>query len=288
MIESIVVKNNPVTLWESFHCELERPQFSISQMSLRDIGWYYEARFKLINPTKLDALMWLNNGPGRDISFYNDKANMDWEGFINAVTLSKGDADAKNSLTNLSNEVWVRYSDLTTGLVSRSNVASHVASQARYGQKDWVLNGGELEADEADQLAQIWLDRNFWATPQLQRINIGESARKKELELEFYCLGYWHTLNWKVYNQTAVTGTTAASTIVAAIITEVGDYIASTSIDTNDLLHTREYDADRRGGDIVEAITRVGFANNQPGVCGVRDGREFFFEPAVPSGLVSD
>lgn len=257
-------------------------------MAIRDIGWFYEARFTLLRPSKLEALKWLNNGPGREVIFYNDNGNPDWEGYINAVTLTKGEAEAKNTLTNLSNEVWVRYSDLTTGVVSRSTVATSAESQARYGQKDWVLNGGELESDEADQLAQIWLDRNYWATPQLQRVTRRRRAQAEgELALEFYCLGWWHTLNWRVYNQTAVAGTTAASTIVAAIITAIGDFVASTSIETNDLVHTREYDADRRGGDIIEAITRVGFADNTPGVCGMRSGREFFFEPAVASGVYS-
>lgn len=218
-VETIIVRANPVTLWEpGFEHEFERERFTVTKMSIRDIGWFYEARFQIINPTKLEALDWLNNGPGREVIFKNDDGNTDWEGYINSVTLTKGDAEVKNSLTQLSNEVWTRYQDLGTGTVARSTPQLNAKSQSRYGIKEWILNGGEMPAADADQLTKIWLDRNYWATPQLQRITLGRDARSEGMVLEFYCLGWWHTLNWRVYNQTLLTGTVAASVLVNDII----------------------------------------------------------------------
>lgn len=215
--KTILVENNPVNVLESFSQELNQDQFNIQSVITRDMGGFWSAKFGVLNPRKNEALQMLHNGPGRSVKFFNERSICVWEGFISKVTLSTGAASAFNDIRPVANDVWVRYRDFTTGNLSRSAHAIHTNSQNKYGQKDWVLSGGQLRSSVADQKAENYLDLNFWATPQLDNFEIG-GAGGGDVDLQTQCLGWWHTLDWRVYNQTILANEANAAAVVEDII----------------------------------------------------------------------
>ena len=217
--DTIVIENNPVNILESFHQELNQDEFEIQSVISRDMGGFWSAKFNILNPRKNQALQMLANGPGRSVKFFNEKSICVWEGFISKVTVDTGAASAFNDVQPVANEVWVRYRDIITGNLTRSTVASHTNSQNKYGQKDWVLSGGQLAGAVADQKAENYLNLNFWATPQLDSFEIGGRGAG-DIRLEIQCLGWWHTLNWRVYNQTVDVGSVNTSTLMNEIVGE--------------------------------------------------------------------
>lgn len=279
--DSIVIENNPVNILESFHQELNQDEFNIQSVITRDVGGFWSAKFSILNPRKNYALQMLSNGPGRSVKFFNDKSLPVWEGFISKVVVSTGAASAFNDIRSVANEVWVRYRDFTTGALTRSTVATHANSQAKYGQKDWVLSGGQLRGIVADQKAENYLDLNYWATPQLDSFEIG-GAGTGRIDLQIQCLGWWHTLDWRVYNQTILVVEANAATVVEAIVTDIGDFISSTAIESNATPVAQEYDADRRGGGIIKSIADLGDSSGNIFIAGVGLNREFYYRRAAP------
>lgn len=282
--ESIVINANPVNAYETYHEELLHGQFDIQSVISRDMGGFWSAKFKVNNPSRNQARNWLAAAVGRDVKIINDKSNIVWEGYISKVSVSTGRASAFNDLEQMANEVWVRYTDLTTGTLSRSTHQTDAQSQARWGRKDFVLSGGQLSSSEADQKADVYLAYNYWARPQLDTVRVGGSVSgETEIGLDVQCLGYWHTLKWRVYNQTVATGTDSASAVVEDIILDVGDFINSYVIDSNGTPVTVEYDADRRAEAIIAAIAELGDQNNNVWIAGVTRNRQFYFKQAVPT-----
>ena len=278
---TIVIENNPVNILESYHEELNQDQFNIQSVISRDMGGFWSAKFNILEPRRNYALQMLANGPGRSVKFFNEKSICVWEGFISKVTVDTGAASAFNDIQPVANEVWVRYRDVITGNLTRSTVADHANSQTKYGQKDWVLSGGQLAGAVADQKAENYLNLNYWATPQLDSFEIG-GAGGGDINLQVQCLGWWHTLDWRVYNQTILLGSVNVSTLVGAIITAAGDFVASTVITTNGTQITQEYDADRRAGGIIKAAADLGDGTGLTWVAYMGLDRVFYFDASAP------
>ena len=214
---TILIENNPVNILESFSQELNQDKFNIQSVITRDMGGFWSAKFNILQPRKNYALQMLANGPGRSVTLFNERSLPVWEGFVSKVVVNTGAASAFNDIQPVANDVWVRYRDFTTGNLSRSAHATHTNSQNKYGQKDWVLSGGQLRSAVADQKAENYLDLNFWATPQLDNFEIGGRGAG-EIDLQIQCLGWWHTLDWRVYNQTILVVEANAATVVEQIV----------------------------------------------------------------------
>jgi hypothetical protein len=69
----------------------------------------------------------------------------------------------------------------------------------------------------AEQKAENYLNLNFWATPQLDSFEIGGSGGGN-INLQVQCLGWWHTLNWRVYTQTLDVGSVNTSTLMDEVV----------------------------------------------------------------------
>ena len=248
--DTIVIENNPVNVLESFHQELNQDEFDIQSVITRDMGGFWSAKFNILQPRKNYALQILANGPGRSVKFFNEKSICVWEGFISKVTVGTGAASAFNEIQPVANDVWVRYRDIITGNLTRSAHATHTNSQNKYGQKDWVLSGGQLAGAVADQKADNYLNLNFWATPQLDSFEIG-GAGGGDISLQVQCLGWWHTLDWRVYNQTIDVGSVNSSTLMSEII---GSFVSTPTSLFDGLVSWWTMDEFSAG---VGAITRV-------------------------------
>jgi len=266
--DTIIIENNPVNVLESFHEELNQEQFNIQSVITRDMGGFWSAKFNILQPRRNYALQMLANGPGRSVKFFNEKSIPVWEGFISKVTVGTGAASAFNDVQPVANDVWVRYRDIITGNLTRSAHATHTNSQNKYGQKDWVLSGGQLAGAVADQKAENFLNLNFWATPQLDSFEIGGGGGRGEIDLQVQCLGWWHTLDWRVYNQTVDVGSVNTSTLMDEII---GEFVSTASL-RNNLISWWTLDEPSAG---VGAVVRAdSFGTNDLGDTGTTESTD--------------
>ena len=285
-IESIVVSNNILSDVEQFTFTLTPEQFQDQKTSHRSIGGFYNAQFSIPFSDKEKAIQWVNLGPGRDVRFYNEKGNLDWEGMIRSVSFDTGIAVIENDLRNMANAVFVRYQPVGGGATVRSTTVEDTLSQSRWGKKTWVLAGGEVNAAVADQRAQNFLDQSFWASPGLKSLDLAGTL-VSEVLIKFLCIGYWHTLDWNPYNQTVLVGEIDANSVVAAIAADadVGQYINSTYIETNLTQVTQEYDADRNPTSILDGIASLGDSNNNVWVVGMEANRAFYYRQGAQAKL---
>ena len=265
-----------------YHQEFHGPIILNPKKTKRDIGGFYDASWEIRTSDKELALELLTNGLGREVRFFNEKANLDWEGYLNRVTIDRRIARATAALDRMENSVWTRYTPLSGGAVTRSTVKSHAVSVARFGTKQGILNGGQIDLTEADQKAQAALNLSFWPKPDPEAFVFGQRG-DDDFRILFKCLGWWHTLNWLVYNQTVTSGTMAASAFIDVLLNTCGTFFASRDIQSNGTSVTREHDADQRGGEIVEAVCELGDSNNRVWVAGGEAERRFYFREGAPA-----
>jgi hypothetical protein len=286
---TITVKENPITSWETYSHTFEEsideksPGYFGLRFSQRAEGGYYRASFSIRGP--LDFLSkFMENALGREIKVFDNEGSVVWEGYIHQLEYNADRVVYKVDLGDMANAVWVRYRVRGASTTSRSAVQTNANSIAKYGRKEFVLSGGEIEStDIADSIAQEYLDWHGWPSPTPARID-----QNKELaeypRIRIMCRGWFETLNWCTYNQTSSTDNQGASTQINDIITDtdVGQFVLATEVDANSTLISKEYDADRRGGDIMKDIARVGDANNKRWLAYMGKNRTFYFETAAP------
>ena len=277
----IVISANPVLDYETFELTLDPSRYLNPKTTHRDMTRYYQASFDLVVNSREEALEFLNNGLMREVRFYNDKAQVDWVGFINTIELDTGTAKIQSSLNDMSNSVWVRHTPVGGGAVVRSAVFDHAVSQGRFGTKEQVIGGGEISAAIADQIAENTLDLVFWPSPQLKTINLGGSLLE-EPRVTCKCFGYWKTLMWQVYNQTINVGEIAAASVIQDIVTTSGPFINNSFLSANASLITREYDADRRAWDIISSICDIGNVSGDIFIAYFDENRNFIYNVAAP------
>lgn len=278
---NIVLTENPVTTYDTFHLDLPRHRLASISTTKRDMGGYWDASFDLIPDSREEAQALLANCLGRQVEIFNDDGQVAWEGMVNTITMETGTATLVNSLNDMGNKVWCRYTAIGGANVLRSTVYENAQSQAKYGIKEFVLSGGEIAVASANQFASLYRDWNYWPRPNLQQINTeGQVLSVPRLTLK--CIGYIRTFEWLTYNQTVLTGTASTQVVMTAIVTACGQFVADTVIEPNNTVVTREYDADRKALDIMESLASLGDSDGYAWVMGMTKGRLFYLTRAVP------
>lgn len=277
LTESIVVKHNPVMSWETFERTFHQPDWTPKSVksARRDMGGYWSAGWEIPLTSRVTAIDWLHNGVGRDVGMFTFGGRTFWEGFINEITLNTGTIQITMSLRAMANRVWGRRSPVGGGAVARSTVQNHTASQGRFGIKEEILNCGEMSATPAANLAQKYLDLHYW--PTLGKF--GWSRGKPSIK--FSCLGYWHTLGWRTYTQTDDAGEANISTVVAAVIAACGEFVSTSTVETNTTQVARKFDSDRRAGEIIENYAGVGDSIYHRWIAGFDSNRHFYYKMAA-------
>lgn len=284
-IDTVIITQNPVTNWEIFSESLvplaARRGFSQERFSHRRMGGFWSAAFRY-HDDPISLREFFINGLGRDVKFYNDRGGIDFEGYINSMRLvGAGNAILAMSLDSVYSQVLCRYKN-DAGSTVRSATATDATAQGRYGIKQFILSGGEIEGSTiADGLAQQVLKRRHKPKPVPESLRIGLRSTPMQPHLEIECMGYIHTLRWRVYNQTASTGTQSADLEMADIIASVGQFIASTKFEHNTTGVTKEYDSDRWALDICFDIARLGDVYNEPWVLQMLADRLLVYRPAM-------
>jgi hypothetical protein len=278
---SVVLTENPVTNRPKFHLSLPMSRIGNLRVKHRDMGGMWEASFDFLPDDRVEALSMLHACLGRQVQVFDSDGRIDFEGLVSTIEMDTGKARIENSLNDMGNKVWARYTALGGTTVSRSTVYQNSPSQSLYGIKEVVLSAGEVASTAANQFASNYLNRIYAPTPQLSQIDTGGTALSKPA-LRLRCIGYIRALEWRTYNQTALTGSTNAETVIAAIVTACGQFVSSTKYDPNNTQVTREYDQDRKALDIIESIVSLGDANGYSWVYGMEAGRTFYYRAASP------
>jgi hypothetical protein len=247
--------------------------------SERAEGGYYRANITMTGP--LDYLAdFMLNGLMRDVKFFSGSGSQGvqcWEGFIYEMTLNRKTAEIKISMDRVANNVWMRYRVTGSGTTVRSDAQADATSQARYGIRDYVLTGGELENSVvADSKCKQYLALNRQPKP----TRSGPGRPDEEYTLEIICRGYFDTLNNQCYNATGG-ASQGASAEVTTIVAAKGQFVASTEIRSNATPVSEVYDVDRRTGDIIQDIARLGDANPKRWLARMTNNRVFQFVPAA-------
>jgi len=279
-IASVVITANPVTAWEQFTLTLGRADIEGPRVEHRDVGGYWSFKFAVQShfATRPLASDFLANGLMRHVEVFNEKGIKDWEGFISSVRMNTGTARIESDLDNMANRAWVRYN--SGGSVLRSTTINNADSQARFGIKEQVLVGGQVNLGVADQHAQQIIYWIGWPSPGVREINLGGATLERP-QLEITCLGYWHTLGWRTYNQTVLTTDTDASLVVGAVLDDMGQFVRAQDISDNTTQVTQEYDEDRTADSIVKSITALGDGAFHKWVAGFREDRTFYYKQAA-------
>ncbi len=284
-ISTVVISANPVLKWEQFSKTLDRSEITRPVIEHRDMGGYYRFTFG-IHPdftSRTLASDFLINGAMRHVEVYNDKGLLDWEGYIGKVEERTGTTRSEMDLNNVFNRQWVRYND--AGAIERSTKFNDTDSQARIGITERARIGGEISLEVCNQYIQQLMTWTSYPSPQTRQIDLAGKIRgggkNPTPELMFTCYGYWHTLFKRVYNQTAVSGDVAASVLIAAIITDVGQFVASTDIQDNITQLEQEADTDRYPGELITSITAVGDGGLNKWIAGFEADRKFYYRQAA-------
>ena len=233
----------------------------------------------------------------RDLSkmvLVHDEENQPlWEGFIFEMELNTGVATYRTSLAEMYNHVKIRYRITGAGAPTISTPLENTVSQGRFGVREYVMTGGELEnAVVADQPVQRFL--NMHHTPKITPVQLGLAGRREDYQIkgvtdrphiQVLCRGFDDTLDWQIY-ENAVAGNQGASAQIKAVLDAKAQFVASYSLEGNSTPVSTEYRTDRRSGGIIKDITRLGDAVPRRFVTYWEFNRHFVYSKAAPATLV--
>jgi hypothetical protein len=286
---TITVTHNPVTQWEYYsHTFLPSAEpgvagfFDFSKTDRAESG-YLASGFRVYEDyTFLSDFV--ENGLGREVKVYSPDGFQIWEGYIHEMTYIAGRVNYRVSLYGMANAVWTRFRNRGVSTdTEKSPVQLDTNSIARYGRKEFVISAGELEStDIGTQAAQKHLRLHSQPIPAPVDL-FPEQPMMAYPYIDVSCKGWYSTLWWATYNQTASTDSQSADAQISTIVTDtnVGQFVRDTSLDTNATQVSKEYNADRKGGDIVESIVGLGDPYYNRWIAYITNQRTFIYKAAA-------
>ncbi len=139
-------------------------------------------------------LRWLRFG----VTVRNQDAQIVWDGYIHEVQVSINAISVSLSLDTMSNAVNIlhAYTGGDGDTAAETGWAFHDDSIARFGRKDLLYSGSDILPSTALELQARILADNAYAVPSLASGGGGGTAA-------LFCRGWWHTLDWRYYQDTA-------------------------------------------------------------------------------------
>jgi hypothetical protein len=177
--------------------------------------------------------------------------------------------------------------------VSPSSVLAEAGTYSGYGQKTRGLGGfwqcGFVWHDELpvlmEMMAEGWIrdirvmgirGMRIWEGF-VGGMELSLTGGMPALKVTGY--GYYRTLFWRAYNQTASGHVDAyIHSEIAAIVTAIGQFIGSTALDANYSTVDRYNDADRNGGDIIFDYCAAGNVLNRRYLAGCYEDRQLRYQ----------
>ena len=263
----INISQNPIlTASEKFNINVPKQiispeaflSFSRLSYSTRAEGNYYRCTFSLHAPDDYLNLLFHNNLM-RHVIINSPQGKILWEGFIYEMSLQLPRVMKRISVQTICNRIWVRYQVIGSATVSRTAVVENLESQARYGIRETVLTAGETRSNlEALQLAGRILEQN--RIPKVMTDDLTIGGAPKSVVLNIVCYGYYETLKWQMYNQTALTGVQSVSSQINDIILANVQFYKSIDLGLNATPVARVYDMDRTAESIMKSNAALGDA----------------------------
>lgn len=251
------------------------------------IGGFDAASFN-IGGTEEYLKDWFDDGLMRRIVYFDTEGIPVWEGYVNRLNLAFGTSQKTKTVENVINRVYLKYSPLDlsaltpVALEPTTLIIDDVASQAKFGVKATVINGGEQTDEGAFNWARVVLGKR--SLPQIgENINLSGSGSAPALRIE--CRGYFHTLKWIPYEANEI-GKIQAHQVIQEIL-EFFNSLNPGWISTNFGWMDFNFRQERRGADelktcwsLIEDIIKRGGLGGERWVAGLYQDRLLSYKPA--------
>lgn len=189
------------------------PAYNYSH-TIAAVGGFDTASCDIAIRSREEGQQFLDQYIGNRVAFYVDNpAEPIWEGFINRMTFSAGNVQYSISLDEMTNRVQVTHTDpvVSATIPVITTASNNTDSQAVYGIKQDNIEFGVMRASTgATSLRDTVLAQRAWPKSSITR---GQGSGLLHIEL----LGFWHTLNWEIYVNTATTSTNVGALVLALL-----------------------------------------------------------------------
>jgi hypothetical protein len=277
-VASVLISGNPTLGWEDYGRTFPRRELRDIKFSSRDNGGFWDASFNIVDELLtrpfLSDFLW--SGLARMIYIYNDRGRRVWEGEIDEVVFDSGTVKTHTRLYSIVNKSWVRY--LVSGTPTRSTVYQDSVSQNHFGIIERVRTGGQIAEAVANSIAELQLDWLAW--PKAKR-KIRKGGSERPMSLRIACSGFAKRFKHRVYTQTASSGDADASTVIEAVVDDLGQFVVTKEIDTNSQQIPQEFDSDRWAEGILTGIAEAGDPSLHKWVWGMGLDQTFYFKQAA-------
>ena len=296
---TITIGPNPISTVVGVHARTFSPVFIPGKEGYRGFtkedradGNFWRCGF-LLTGSVTYLKMVMREYLSRIVLVHDEENQPSWEGFIYEMELNTGVAVYRTTLADMYNHVKIRYRITGAGVPTISTPLENAASQGRFGVREYVMTGGELEnADVADQPVQSFLNAHH--TPKISPVSLGLVGRRADYQIKgvtdrphirVMCRSYDDTLDWQVYAN-AGAGTQGVSAQITAILIAKAQFVASYSVEGNSTPVSTKYATDRRGGAIIRDCARLGDAAIRRYLTHWDFNRHFVYKKAAPAVLV--
>ncbi len=229
-----------------------------------------------------------NYALGRKITRYSPDGHfVIWEGQVIEMVLREPGIQKRISLRDMINRAYVRYipTDTTTNPPTYSaetstTAADDTTSQGLYGvkSKSFTPRINKITNTNASQQANVILQQ--YRQPK-RAADIGKS---NDVGLDVVCEGYGNTLDWKIYNQTANSGTQDADLEISDIYTSAGQFLSAKSLSSNSGTQIKKYfNEDQTALKIIQDIAALGDTSYNRWLIQVLEGRILYYRTASTS-----
>ncbi len=244
-----------------------------------DIGGYISCKFDLVGD-KVALQKVFNKNLLTEIKVYDHIGIQVWEGIITRLTLKTRNKTITVDADEMANWIIVTYK--IRGIRGiRTDPGEDVISQANYGllEKEFTLP----YAVSAKNFAEAKRDalKEIHPKPYSQREEIEKGDTQLlagEAKLTVKCSGYKWYLERRLYANRVHEASGNSSTVIAAVITADGQFVANTDIDTNTQSVPATFDKNEIAWGVISEISRAPDTNNTPWVVGMYNDRTFKYK----------
>lgn len=252
-------------------------------------GWFDTAECDLIPVNATEGMRFVEQFIGNRVAVFVDNPYEPcWEGLISRITLNTGGATYTISIEDMYNTVQVNYTTSASAFPSQSGLSQQLTSQAVYGVKQGVIEGGVVPGGGGTQFDGIRKSMIEMVGYPQSSITPGDDSATIHLEM----MGIYHTLRWQL-NFNVTTPTVSYSNFINTYILSILNN-GATFFDNTDLSGITTVAALRTQGDApgktlwdqLETHTHAGDNNGTPYVVGITptdprtNKRKLYYRPA--------
>lgn len=202
------------------------------------------------------------------------RSQVTWEGIVVELTLNSR-VVRRRSLDEVWNKVAASY--ITDAGPQLTDFVSDVASQSRFGIKEYIVSGNNQEQADAERLRDSFLAEHAW--PAVERVSAG---REGPPYLEGVAIGYGLTTDWQfTQHEFAVVDEAEVPEESGALMTTLlaeSQYIASATVAANTNTVLLDVDKRRLKTSIEDVVEKGGGGGTYWRVF-VTTGRQAIYEP---------